>query len=119
MPLYTPQLVERARDLRKDMTKQERRLWYGFLRNHPIKFYRQRPIGGYIADFYCRKLKLVIEIDGEQHRQSVEYDNERTESMESLDLKVIRFSNNEVDYDFESVCKKINEIANLEEEKIL
>ncbi|MBQ4401456.1 MAG: DUF559 domain-containing protein [Synergistaceae bacterium] len=67
MPPYTPQLIERARGLRKNMTPQERRLWYSFLRNHPTKFYRQRPIGGYIADFYCRKLMLVIEIDGSQH----------------------------------------------------
>ena len=79
MSLYTPQLIERARGLRHNMTKQE--------------------------------LNLVIEIDGEQHKNSVEYDNERTEFMNSLGLKVIRFNNKEIDYDFDNVCKKINIIA--------
>ena len=113
MPPYTPQLIERARELRKNMTPQERRLWYCFLRNHPLKFYRQRPIGGYIADFYCRKLRLVIEIDGSQHNidETIEYDRIRTEYMNSLGLNVIRFSNRDIDDDFSSVCEKINALS--------
>ena len=113
MPPYTPQLIERARELRKNMTPQERRLWYCFLRNHPLKFYRQRPIGGYIADFYCRKLRLVIEIDGSQHNidETIEYDRIRTEYMNSLGLNVIRFSNRDIDDKFSSVCEKINALS--------
>lgn len=113
MPPYTPQLIERTRELRKNMTPQERRLWYCFLRNHPLKFYRQRPIGGYIADFYCRKLRLVIEIDGSQHNidETIEYDRVRTEYMNSLGLNVIRFSNRDIDDKFSSVCEKINALS--------
>ena len=113
MPVYTPKLIERARELRHNMTTQERRLWYCFLRNHSLKFYRQRPIGGYIADFYCRKLKLVIEIDGQQHynANSIEYDKVRNEYMNTLGLKVIRFNNHEIDCDFQNVCTKINRIV--------
>ena len=113
MPPYTPQLIKRARELRKNMTPQERRLWYCFLRNHPLKFYRQRPIGGYIADFYCRKLRLVIEFDGSQHNidETIEYDRVRTEYMNSLGLNVIRFSNREIDDKFSSVCEKINALS--------
>ena len=113
MPPYTPQLIERARELRKNMTPQERRFWYCFLRNHPLKFYRQRPIGSYIADFYCRKLRLVIEIDGSQHNidETIEYDRIRTEYMNSLGLNVIRFSNRDIDDKFSSVCEKINALS--------
>ena len=60
-------LVPFARELRKNMTKEERRLWYDFLRNYPIKFTRQKVLGRYIADFYCAKAKLVVELDGSQH----------------------------------------------------
>ena len=110
MPSYTPQLVERARELRKNMTPQEKRLWYCFLRDYPLKFYRQRPMGGYIADFYCRRLKLVIEIDGIQHDtdEAAEYDNLRTEYMNSLGLTVLRFSNREIDNAFCNVCSEID-----------
>ena len=111
MPQYNPQLTERARELRRNMTQQERRLWYCFLKNHQLKFYRQRPIGWYIADFYCKKAKLVIEIDGQQHKisENVEYDNARTKYMNSLGLSVIRFNNYEIDNDFDSVCSKIQD----------
>ena len=113
MPPYTHQLVERARELRKNMTPQEQRLWYCFLRNHRLKFYRQRPIGGYIADFYCRKLKLVIEIDGSQHDtdEAIEYDRVRMEYMNSQGLNVMRFTNKEIDCQFSSVCEKINTLS--------
>ena len=64
---YDPRSTERAKELRKHMTRQEKRLWYEFLSSYPIRFYRQRPIGKYIVDFYCSKAKTVIELDGGQH----------------------------------------------------
>ena len=110
MPRYTPELIERAKELRKNMTRQEKCLWYDFLRNYPLKFYRQRPIGKYIVDFYCTKLKLVIEIDGSQHYtdEAIKYDKLRTEYINSLGFTVIRFTNSEIDENFDTVCEKIN-----------
>ena len=64
---YNEQLIPRAKQLRKDMTKEERRLWYDYLRAYPVKFSRQKVMGNYIVDFYCAKAKLVIELDGSQH----------------------------------------------------
>ena len=112
MPLYTRGLMERARELRKNMTSQEQTLW-DFLKSYKFKFYRQRPIGGYIADFYCRKLKLIIEVDGEQHNapEAREYDRIRTEFMNSLGLTVMRFRNYDVDCNFSSVCMEIDRFA--------
>jgi len=97
-------------NLRNNATKQENHLWYDFLRNYPLHFYRQRIIGTYIVDFYCPKAKLIIEIDGLQHyeKDAVYYDNNRTKFFEELNLNVIRFSNYEVDTNFKNVCEKIN-----------
>jgi very-short-patch-repair endonuclease len=108
---YNKKLTPNARSLRKEMTPQERRLWYDFLRNYPVKFYRQRVIANFIVDFYCSKAKLVVELDGSQHftADAQIYDKERTEILESLDLKVIRFSNAEVDENFNGVCTIIIE----------
>lgn len=94
------------------MTKQEKHLWYDFLRDYPVKIYRQRSIDCFIADFYCSRTHLVIEIDGSQHytEEGLAYDKERTEALERHNLKVIRFSNIEVDQQFESVCCKIDQI---------
>ena len=97
------------------MTKQERRLWYCFLRDYPVKIYKQRIIENYIVDFYCSLAKIVIEIDGKHHYLEEEktYDNERTYLFEQLGLNVIRFSNDDVDYDFNNVCIQIeNAILN-------
>lgn len=103
-------LLDRARELRRDMTPQERKLWYMFLRAYPIKFYKQRIIGSFIADFYCHSAKLVIEIDGSQHyeRQGAAYDAERTAILESYGLAVLRFSNREIDTAFSQVCNTID-----------
>lgn len=103
---YNRNLVQRARELRKNMTKAERKLWYEYLRKFPLRIHRQRPIHHFIVDFYCPKLKLVIEIDGESHssRQAQEYDAARTAKLESYELRVIRFTNEEVLKNFESVC---------------
>ena len=103
-------LLPLAREARKAMTPWERHLWYDFLRSYPIKCYRQRIIGLYIADFYCAKAKLVIELDGSQHytKESQEYDRARTAYLEALSLKVIRFSNSDVDRNFLGVCTCID-----------
>ena len=98
-----------ARTLRKEMTKEERHLWYDFLRGHTLKFYRQKPIGNYIVDFYCDQAKLVIELDGGQHFEpSGQYrDRIRTKDLEDMGLSVLRFSNLDVMQNFEGVCQTI------------
>ena len=104
-------LLERARELRREMTPQERKLWYLFLRNYPIKFYKQRIIDSFIADFYCHAAKLVIELDGSQHytEDGAAYDARRTAVLERYGLTVLRFPNNLIDNDFRTVCMKIDE----------
>ncbi|MBQ8134006.1 MAG: endonuclease domain-containing protein [Clostridia bacterium] len=110
---YNKRLRENAKDLRKNMTPQERKLWYRYLKNYGIKFYRQRSISRYIADFYCRKAKLVIELDGSQHYtpDGIEYDTLRTEIINMYGIKVLRFSNFDIDCNFNAVCKQIDEIV--------
>ena len=105
--------LEKARVLRKNMTRQECHLWYDFLRNYPVRFRRQEIIGDYIADFFCHRAKLVIEIDGIQHfaEKATEYDNKRTEYLKSLNIKVLRFNNYEVSTEFDSVCEIIHSIV--------
>ena len=96
------------------MTAEERKLWYDFLRTYPLRFLRQKIIGGYIADFYCAKAGLIVEIDGSQHYQdgAAEYDAARTEYFGSLGLKVVRLSNIEVNKNFRGVCEYIDKIVN-------
>jgi len=108
--IYDKEKVEIARQLRKNMTPQEKHLWYDYLSNYPLKIYRQKIIKGYIADFYCSKVKLVIEIDGSEHYtpESMEYDKQRTCAMNSEGFEVIRFTNVEVDSNFEGVCYAID-----------
>ncbi|MCD8354493.1 MAG: endonuclease domain-containing protein [Clostridiales bacterium] len=107
---YNKELKERARMLRKNMTPEESRLWYAFLKDYPVKVYRQRVIDGYIVDFYCSSAKLVIEIDGTQHytTEGVEYDSIRSELLEQYGLEVIRFTNLDIHSRFCSVCDKIH-----------
>ena len=92
------------------MTKEERHLWYDFLRNYPVRFLRQKVLGKYIADFYCAGAKLVIELDGSQHYddENMEKDAERTAFLESYGLRVIRIPNNEVNRNFRGVCEYID-----------
>jgi len=110
-PEYNKTLVPRAQNMRRDMTPQERHLWYDFLRNHPLRFRRQSVIYHYIADFYCDKAKLVIEVDGSQHTMpdAREYDQIRTLTLEGIELTVLRFTNAEVDSSFAQVCAKIEQ----------
>ena len=102
-----------AQELRKNQTKEEARLWYQFLRRYPLQFRRQHQIGQYIVDFYCSKAKLVIELDGSQHYdiQGIENDAVRTAFLESLGLKVVRFSNADVNLQFQNVCTAIDLIV--------
>lgn len=101
--------LENARRLRREMTPHERKLWYLFLRTYPVKIYKQRIIGRFIVDFYCASAQLVIEVDGSQHYESqgLSYDSERSAFLEALGLKVLRFSNREIDREFHSVCTQI------------
>lgn len=104
-------MLDQARELRKNMTPQEKKLWYQFLSHYPIRFYKQRIILSFIVDFYCSEAKLVIEVDGAQHytSQGMAYDRERTIMFREFELKVIRFSNHRIDHDFENVCKEIDQ----------
>lgn len=107
---YDRHLTERAQALRREMTPQERKLWYQFLRQYPVKVYRQRVIDHFIADFYCAKAKLVIELDGSQHytEQGKAYDEERSAILHGYGLKVLRFSNRDVNNHFDAVCETID-----------
>ena len=99
-----------SKNLRKQMTKEEKHLWYDFLRNYPVKFLRQKIIGNYIADFYISSSKVVIELDGSQHYEDeiMEKDALRTEFLEQYGLKVIRILNLEINKNFEGVCEFID-----------
>lgn len=107
---YKQSNVTLARNLRKNMTPWERKLWYEFLREYTVRFQRQKPIGNYIVDFYCFKAKLVIELDGSQHYNKNEMlrDKIRTEKLEEFDLTVLRIPNNEIDENFDGVCEYID-----------
>ena len=107
---YNKSNITLARNLRKNMTPWERKLWYEFLRDYPVRFQRQKAIGNYIVDFYCAKARLVIELDGSQHYNRNEFlkDRIRTERLEEYMLTVIRIPNNEVDENFYGVCEYID-----------
>jgi len=109
---YNPKLKEHARELRKNLTEAEKKLWYGYLRNFKYRVLRQRPIDNYIVDFYCPELRLVIEIDGESHftEEGKAYDEERFRILNAYGLQVIRFTNDEVLGHFEAVRQKVAEL---------
>jgi very-short-patch-repair endonuclease len=109
---YNPKLVERAKELRNNMTLAERKLWNGLLKECPYRFRRQMLIDNFIVDFYCASKKVVIEIDGEVHANRTEYDEDRSGILRSYGLLVVRFTNSEVINDFISVCSKINKYLN-------
>ena len=96
--------------MRKQMTKEERHLWYDFLKSYPVQFKRQYSIGTYIVDFFCYKAKLIVELDGSQHcePQAVEYDRRRTDYLQKQGFLVLRFSNSDVMTQFRAVCETIN-----------
>ncbi len=107
---HNPKLVPAAKMLRKNMTKEERHLWYDYLRTHPIRFSRQKVLGKYIADFYSAEAQLVIELDGGGHytEESAQYDAERTAFLQSYGVTVIRIANTEVNCNFRGVCDYID-----------
>jgi very-short-patch-repair endonuclease len=110
---YNEKNITLAKNLRKNATVQEKHLWYDFLSKYEIRFQRQKAIDDFIADFYCHTAKLIIEIDGAQHytedgRQKDEF---RTEILESHDLKVIRFTNRQIDTNFHGVCEYIDKVV--------
>ncbi|NEU82808.1 endonuclease domain-containing protein [Nostoc sp. UIC 10630] len=109
---YNPKLVERAKELRKNMTPAEKKLWNEYLRNFQYRVFRQRPIHHFIVDFYCPTLKTVIEIDGDSHftDEAQDYDLERTNILEGYGLKIIRFTNSQVLNHFDSVCEQIQRL---------
>ncbi len=108
---HNTELTANAKALRKNMTKEERHLWYDFLREYPVRFLRQKVIDNYIVDFYCHSARLIIELDGSQHyeEKGLLRDRIRTEKIEQRNLKVLRIPNNEVDENFEGVCLYIDE----------
>ena len=95
-----------AKTLRNQMTKEERHLWYDFLKPYPVRFLRQYIVDRYIVDFYCPSAKLVIEVDGSQHYESegLVYDKIRTETLNQYGLTVLRFTNRQVNREVENVC---------------
>ena len=101
---------QRAQTLRKNMTKEERHLWYDFLKAYPIQFKRQYPIGNYIVDFYCYKARLVVELDGSQHcePEAISYDQKRTQFLQQKGLYTLRISNLDVMKNFDGVCQNID-----------
>ena len=115
---HNKDLVPAAKMLRKNMTKEEKHLWYDFLRTYPVRFSRQKILGKYIADFYSAEAKLIIELDGSGHytKEGKEYDNERTAFLEEYGLTVVRIPNIEINKNFANVCRYIDKLV---EESIL
>ena len=112
---YRRRLKRSARALRRDPTPAERKLWFEFLRDLPVRFTRQKPLGDHIADFYCAREMLVIEVDGDSHftNAAERYDADRTAVLELNGIQVLRFTNLEVMQQFEAVCQRIREALKL------
>lgn len=110
---HNPALTQNARVLRKNMTKEERHLWYDFLKDYPVRFLRQKVIDNYIVDFYCHQARLIIELDGSQHYDEIGIlkDKIRTEKIKNRNLTVIRIPNNEISSNFYGVCEYIDMIV--------
>ena len=110
---YNKKNIILAKNLRRNATSQENHLWYDFLSKYRIRFQRQKVIGDFIADFYCHQAKLVIEIDGAQHStlQGREKDKFRTEVLSEYGLQVIRFTNLQIDTNFNGVCDYIDVVV--------
>ena len=107
--LYNPKLTGNAKALRKNMTKEERHLWYDFLKQLPVTVYRQKVIGNYIVDFYIADAKIVIELDGSQHfeEEGQREDRVRDAYLQAQGLTVLRYANSDVNGNFRGVCQDI------------
>ena len=110
MKEYNKRNIPLAKALRKNMTPWERKLWYLYLRKYPLRFQRQKAIGNYIADFYCAKARLVVELDGGGHynAEQAERDQVRTKELEAMNLRVVRICNLDIDRNFDGVCEYID-----------
>ena len=108
-PTNNPNLTQYAKRLRANMTKEERHLWYDFLKSLPVTVNRQKVIGNYIVDFYCASSKSVIELDGSQHfmDEGLEYDRRRDAYLKSLGLTVVSYANPDINDNFDGVCEDI------------
>lgn len=106
-------IVPFAQKLRTNMTKEERHLWYDFLKSYPARFQRQKILGRYIADFYCAQAKLIIELDGSQHysEEGLVSDAERSTYLKAYGISVIRIPNTDVMQNFAGVCEYIDRIV--------
>ena len=115
---YNTELTNNARKLRKDMTKEERHLWYDYLKTLPVTVHRQKVLGKYIVDFYIATRKLVIELDGSQHYEDAgrQRDEKRDGYLKSIGCTVLRYSNADVNQRFESVCQEIYDHLYVEED---
>jgi very-short-patch-repair endonuclease len=111
---YNPKLVERAKQMRRNPTPAEKKLWEEYFKHFPYRVLRQRPIDHFIVDFYCAALHLVIEVDGDVHfsEASQSLDTERSTELEKYGLQIIRFTNSEVMHNFEHVCQQLTEMMN-------
>ncbi len=98
------------------MTKEEKHLWYDFLKLLPVTVNRQKIIGNYIVDFFCASAKTVIELDGSQHyeNEAIGYDRKRNEYMRDLGLTVLRYTDHEINHNFAGVCKDIKKHFGIE-----
>jgi len=107
---HNSKLTTRAQELRKNMTKEERKLWYDYLNSYPLRFRRQVAFGNYILDFYCAAAKLAVELDGSQHydAEGLASDARRTRFFESNGILVLRFSNTDVMRNLRGVCEQID-----------
>ena len=107
---YNDKNITLAKNLRKNATPQENHLWYDFLAKYEVRFQRQKAIDDFICDFYCHKAKLIIEIDGSQHytEDGIQKDEFRTEILAGYDLRVIRFTNRQINTNFTGFCKYID-----------
>jgi len=109
---YNANITSIAKQLRKSMTESERKLWYCYLKDCGVKFYRQKQIEKYILDFYCAKARLVIEVDGDSHfnEDAVKYDKARSKLLENYGLKIMRVTNKDIKCRFSGVCEAIEKI---------
>lgn len=109
MKKYNSKIVSNSRVLRKNMTKEERHIWYDFLRLLPLTINRQKVIGNYIVDFYCAAKKVVIELDGSQHYEGKVKENDilRDNYLINQGYKILRYSNRDVNQNFNAVCRDI------------
>ena len=107
---HDKKLTTLAQQLRKDMTKEERRLWYDYLSKYPLRFRRQVACGHFIMDFYCAQAKLAVELDGSQHfmPDGMRQDAQRTEYLNEMGIEVLRFSNTDVLQNLHGVCECVD-----------